>query len=347
MKQFLRVFLAVIFFTNANAQSVTVTQPNGGEVLYGCQNYQIKWTGSGVSNNWNIDYSLNSGAIWTSVASNLNILPVSSVYSYNWTVPMVGSNTVLVRIRDYSDTTKQDVSNAVFTIQLPIVITSPNGGEVWQGLSNHNITWSPAGTSGIFNISYSTNNGTSWTTVATNVAANNYNWTVPNTPSTQALVRVADATTSCQLDISNAVFEISAATPILLTPNGGEIWTVDATKNITWNSTTFHSTVKLEYSTDNGFSYNLITNAAPNTGSYAWNIPNTPSTQVLVRASNTSGSTVFDVSNAVFTIQMPTNLLTSPNGGEIWRSGNTHQITWDNTLITSNVTLEYSVSTFE
>jgi hypothetical protein len=222
MKQFLRVFLAVLFFANANAQSVTVTQPNGGEVLYGCQNYQIKWNGTGVSNNWNIDYSLNSGAIWTSVASNLNILPVSSVYSYNWTVPMVGSNTVLVRIRDYSDTTKQDVSNAVFTIQLPIVITSPNGGEVWQGLSNHNITWSPAGTSGIFNISYSTNNGTSWNTVASNVAANNYNWTVPNTPTTQALVRVADATTSCQLDISNAVFEISAATPILTAPNGGE-----------------------------------------------------------------------------------------------------------------------------
>ncbi|MFT4684331.1 MAG: hypothetical protein ACI83H_002813, partial [Glaciecola sp.] len=342
MKHFLFsiFFLAIVF--SVEAQSVVITQPNGGEVLYGCQNYQIQWNATGVTNNWNIDYSLNNGAIWTSVASNLNVLPLSSTYSYDWSVPMVSSNTVLVRIRDYSDTLKQDVSNAVFTIQLPITVTSPSGGESWQGLSNQTISWNPAGTSGFFDLYYSVNNGSSWNTIVSNIAANNYNWTVPNTPSTQALVRVTDATTSCQLGISNATFEISAAQPILTSPNGGETWPINASRNITWTPSTFHSTVKLEYSTDNGSSFNLITNSTTNDGSHPWIIPNAPSGQVLVRASNTSGSTVFDESDAVFTIEYPHPILTSPNGGQIWRSGNTQTITWDNSLISSSVKLEYS-----
>ncbi|MFN8299565.1 MAG: hypothetical protein U0T75_10690, partial [Chitinophagales bacterium] len=340
MKKILFFLAGLLTLLTVSAQSVTITQPNGGEVLYGCQTYQIKWTSSGVSNLWNIDYSLNNGAIWTSVATQINI----TNGQYNWTVPMVASNQVKVRVRDYSDTTKQDMSDAVFTIQLPITITTPNGGENWQGLSTHNIAWTPAGTSGFFNIYYSVDNGSTFTTIATNVAANNYNWTVPNNPSTTALVKVTDATTSCQLDLSNAVFTISPAKPILTAPNGGEIWTIDATKNVTWTTNTFYTTVKLEYSTDNGVSYNLINSAAPNTGSYAWVIPNTPTTQALVRASNSTGSTISDTSNANFTIQLPNNFLITPNGGEVWRSGNTHQITWDNTVFTSSVKIEYSTN---
>ncbi|MFY8020731.1 MAG: hypothetical protein ACOVP1_06015, partial [Bacteroidia bacterium] len=176
MKRLILLFLICFIAPQIKAQSVTITQPNGSEILYGCQTYQVKWTATGVSNNWNIDYSLNNGAIWTSVSSNLNITPIAGVYTYNWSVPMVGSSSVLIRARDYSDTTKQDISNAGFTIQLPIQITSPNGGETWQGLSNKLITWTPAGTSGVFNLSYSIDNGSSFTNIANNISANNYTW---------------------------------------------------------------------------------------------------------------------------------------------------------------------------
>src|ERR1700741_952997 len=176
----------------AKAQSITVTQPNGGELLYGCQSYLIKWNSTGVSNYYNIDYSLNSGSTWTSVTSNLNI----TTGQYNWTVPMVNSTTVMVRVLDYNAPAKRDSSNGVFTIQMPINVTAPNGGEIWQGLSNHLITWNPAGTSGVFNLSYSIDGGSNYTRIATNIAANNYNWSVPNNPSTTCRVIVTDATTS-------------------------------------------------------------------------------------------------------------------------------------------------------
>ena len=340
MKHLYLTLLALCMSLGLFAQSITVTQPNGGELLYGCQTYQIKWTSSGVSNYYDIHYSLDGGTIWAAVATNVNI----TNNQYDWTVPMATSSTVLVRVMDHSAPAKRDSSNGFFTINLPINVTIPNGGEVWQGLSSHLITWSPAGTSGIFNVYYSINSGSTWTSIATNIAANNYTWNVPNNPSTQALIKVQDATTSCQLDLSNAVFEISPAQPILTAPNGGEVWTITSNRNITWNTTTFHTNVKLEYSTDNGATYNLITASTTNSGTYTWNIPNTPTTQALVRASNATGSTVNDVSNAIFTIQNPGDFLTSPNGGETWRSGNTYPITWDNTAIASNVKLEYSVN---
>ncbi|MEI6852088.1 MAG: hypothetical protein WCL06_04565, partial [Bacteroidota bacterium] len=338
MKKFYFTMLALVMSLGLFAQSITVTQPNGGELLYGCQTYLIKWTSSGVSNYYNIDYSLNSGGQWVSVASNLNI----TNNQYSWTVPMINSSTVWVRVRDKNDTTKQDRSDNYFTVQLPINITSPNGGESWQGLSSHLVTWTPAGTSGFFNLFYSIDNGTNWLSVATNINSNNYTWSVPNNPSTTTLFKVQDASTSCQMDVSNAVFTITPATPILTAPNGGEQWTINSSRNITWNTATFYGPVKLEWSFDNGANYNLITASTANTGSYAWTIPNTPSTQCFVRISNASGSLVNDISNAAFTIKWPTNFLISPNGGEQWRSLNTHNITWDATVFVSPVKLEYS-----
>src|ERR1700741_4130347 len=103
LKKILLFTLLVLTSLFANAQSITVTQPNGAEQLYGCQTYTIKWNSSGVSNFYNIDYSLNGGSNWTSVASNLNI----TNGQYNWSVPMVASSTVLIRVLDYNATSKR------------------------------------------------------------------------------------------------------------------------------------------------------------------------------------------------------------------------------------------------
>lgn len=214
MKLIVWCILALSISFTAYSQAVTVTQPNGGETLYGCQTYQIKWTSSGVSNFWNLDCSLDGGTIWTSIATGLFI----TNGQYDWTVPSVNSATVYVRVRDNQDTLKQDRSNAFFTVQRPITVTAANGGENWQGLTVHNITWTAAGTTGIFNLAYSINNGSTWITIANNYAGNTYSWTVPNNPSTQAMVRVTDASTSCQADISDAAFTISPATPQLIAP---------------------------------------------------------------------------------------------------------------------------------
>jgi hypothetical protein len=90
-----------------------------------------------------------------------------------------------------------------------ITVTSPNGGEIWAVGSSHNITWTSTGTIANVKIEYSTNGGTGWTTVIASTTNNGtYSWTVPNTPSTQCLVRVSEASAGTPADMSNAVFSI-------------------------------------------------------------------------------------------------------------------------------------------
>ncbi|HVP38627.1 MAG TPA: Ig-like domain-containing protein, partial [Candidatus Saccharimonadales bacterium] len=124
-------------------------------------------------------------------------------------------------------------------------------------------------------------------------------------------------------------------------PNGGETWAAGSSHNITWTATdnVGVTTVDLAYSLNGGSSWTNIATGQANSGTYAWPVPQSPSTQALVRvkaydAALNMGS---DVSNAVFTIAdqtAPTVAVTSPNGGESWAAGSSHNITW---IATDNV----------
>src|ERR1041384_1688449 len=111
MRKLSFVFLLYVFSHSfSKAQTVTVTQPNGSEVLYWCQTYTIMWTQTGnVSNYWNIDYSLDGGTIWISVTSNY----LSANGTYVWSVPSVQSSSVLVRVKDALNASTVDQSNAL------------------------------------------------------------------------------------------------------------------------------------------------------------------------------------------------------------------------------------------
>lgn len=95
-----------------------------------------------------------------------------------------------------------------------IVVTSPNGGEIWVEGSQQTITWTSTGwptTINYVKIEYSTNGGGTWFTVdfhAPNTGM--LNWVVPLVSSTRAncVVRISDATNPSTHDISNGTFTI-------------------------------------------------------------------------------------------------------------------------------------------
>jgi hypothetical protein len=95
-----------------------------------------------------------------------------------------------------------------------LTLTAPNGGESWSGGSSRAITWTSANVSNV-KLEYSTNNGSSWTVIASSVAAStgSYTWTVPNTATTQAHVRISDAQNGTPTDTSNSVFTITSSSP--------------------------------------------------------------------------------------------------------------------------------------
>ncbi|WP_223760621.1 lamin tail domain-containing protein [Myxococcus sp. RHSTA-1-4] len=101
-----------------------------------------------------------------------------------------------------------------------LTVTSPNGGESWAGGSSQTITWASSNVSNV-KLEYSLDNGSSWTVIASGVAAStgSYSWTVPDSASTLALVRASDALNSAPTDTSNGTFTITASGPAVVILN--------------------------------------------------------------------------------------------------------------------------------
>ncbi|MBU2101741.1 hypothetical protein KKH05_03450, partial [Patescibacteria group bacterium] len=110
---------------------------------------------------------------------------------------------------------------------------------------------------------------------------------------------------------------------------GGELWKINQNNNITWITTGTIPNVKLEYSTNGGttYAYTIVASTA-NANSYTWLVPDTPTATAKVKLINVADTTVYDESDANFRIQ-GFFTLTSPNGGEAWIVGSTHNITWN------------------
>jgi hypothetical protein len=222
-----------------------------------------------------------------------------------------------------------------------ILVTSPNGGQAWEGGTLHNITWLSSGSITSVNIECSTDNGGTWNTIAASAAnTGSYPWTVPSSASAQCLVRVSDAGGSAA-DASDAVFTIIVPTITVTAPSGGELWDVGTTPNITWNTTGTVGNVRVEYSTDNGSTYHTIIDSTANDGTYVWTVPDEVSPSCRVRISAVSGG-VSGLSDDVFAI-VPIVTITAPVNGNEWTAGSTYSITWTCTGTMANVMLEYSL----
>lgn len=292
--------------------SITVTSPNGYESWQVGTAQNITWTSTNISN-VKLEYTYDNGSTWNVI---VNGYPASTG-TYSWVVPNTPSTQCKVRISDANNSCTNDFSDNNFTItsgsSSSILVLSPNGGEIWQVGYNYNISWTSSGVSQV-NIEYSTNNGNSWSPIVNNYPSSgtsSYQWTVPNTPSSQCKVRITDSNNPTTWDVSDNVFTIlgSGSSAItVLSPNGNEIWLIGLSYYIIWNSTNV-TNVRIDYSIDGGFSWIPIVYSTPaSVGYYSWIVPNTPSTNCMVKISDVANPAFFDVSDNPFTISLTTGL---------------------------------------
>lgn len=201
--------------------TVTVNAPNGGENWTAGSTHTISWAAADNVGVLSVDilYSTDGGGSFTSVASGL-----ANTGSYSWTVPNTLTSNAVVEViaHDAAGNTGQDLSNAAFTISAPdttapsVTVTAPNGGESWTVATTHAITWSASDDVGVttVDIYYSTSGaGGTFTAIATGLSnTGSFNWTVPNTPSTNAFVKVLvhDGAGNTGQDLSDNPFTISA-----------------------------------------------------------------------------------------------------------------------------------------
>jgi endonuclease I len=117
------------------------------------------------------------------------------------------------------------------------------------------------------------------------------------------------------------------------TPNGGENLVAGKSTNITWLAANITGKVKLEYTT-NGTDFVFIDSVNASTATYAWTVPAVATTTAKIKITTLDNANS-DLSNANFTINIPTLKLLTPLAGDIWKGNDNYNITWQSTFVDS------------
>jgi hypothetical protein len=341
MKKITLVCFSFFLFNLINAQSITVTTPNGGEQWVIGNKHPIHWDWSDGITSVRIEYSTDGGANWMLIASS-----TQNDGDYLWTIPNTISTSCFVKISDVSNPSTNDLNDGSFSIERPSIdVKKPNGGEILRIGEYFPIHWDWTGQFNTVKLEYSTDGGSSWNTIIANTQNDgDHYWLVPNTPSSACRVKITHTGDPDCFSVSDGNFTITNNTVTVITPNGGEAYTTGQIYPICWDWTGSFSNVKIEYSTDAGGTWNNVILSTQNDGSHYWTIPDDPSNNCRIKVTNTTDPTCFDVSDDNFTILSSGLQLLCPDGSESYVVGDVCPIHWDWTGTVSSVKLEYSTN---
>ncbi len=321
-----------------------VTEPNGGEILYAGVNEAIHWDNSTYYTNVRIEYSYDNGTTWNLITSN-----TSNDGTYSWSVPNLDSELCLIKVSEYNNVSKTDISDNTFTIKPAVKIITPNGdGADLGGCTLTSITFDRSPAWNRYTIEYSTNNGISWNTIQTNWYNNSnpatYDWDIPNIYSDECLVRVKPYYQTAYDDVSDNVFSIIQPVEVIK-PNFGDVLVAGSTYQIEWSSDGISNIYDLYYNVNGGSWISIVTAYNTSTNTYDWIVPNNISSNVQIRVVDNLDACKEDVSDQPFEISNTPNPLTilSPNGGENLINCNTYDITWSETTSFGLYDLSYSL----
>jgi hypothetical protein len=203
----------------------SIIKRNGDYYAYGhYQNSALDWLG-GLFTSCDL-------TSWTPYASN-PIVESSAVFVDNGADYLIyhtsGSNADPAYKLSIGSSTVDD-GFAVTCLPPSLQVIDPNGGENWEAGSTHAITWTWQGSIPYVKLEYSTDSGANWTTIISSAAnTGSYGWTIPNAPSSQALIRILDAADGDPVDVSDGVFVIVGPPPSpaisSFTPASGSVGT--------------------------------------------------------------------------------------------------------------------------
>jgi hypothetical protein len=158
--------------------------------------------------------------------------------------------------------------------------------------------------------------------------------------------------TSERVDSNPIVFDTTNPVLNLTSLNSAESFLGGAVAVVTWTGSDLNSgttPMRIEYSSDNGTSWNVVVNGVSNSGTYNWTLPSVTSKQYLVRLTMTdlAGNFLTNISSTPFWVNAssPGITVTAANGGEVYRGGSVQNITWTTSGLpagAATIKLEYT-----
>ena len=204
-----------------------------------------------------------------------------------------------------------------------VSVTAPSAGANLSMGSTTAIQWSANDNVGITTVDlhYSADNGATWTLIASSQPnSGTYNWVVPGAASLQIRVTARDAAGNAGTGFSGNLTTSDATAPniALTSPVAGASLVGNSSVNIAWSATDNVAVtgIDLEYSLDSGTTWLQIAHGIANSGSYAWLVPNTATSTLLIRvtahdvagfanAATSQPLTIARANNAPFVPSMP------------------------------------------
>ncbi|MDP8202468.1 MAG: C25 family cysteine peptidase [Candidatus Tenebribacter burtonii] len=199
-------------------------------------------------------------------------------------------------------------------------VTYPNGGEYVVPSIQDTLRWNKYGEAEFVKIMICRDNMTNWQMIdemTENSGSYPYMFDGPLTDECRFKVSTLDESS---FDVSDSVFSISAFN--ITHPEEASILSYGATDTLTWVDTGNYDNVKIEFSANNGYSWETISETGENTGSFVYTVAGPPSEYCLFQISNITG-TVQNISRPFTIVDSPVNWLSIENTlGTIPAGGN-------------------------
>jgi len=214
-----------------------------------------------------------------------------------------------------------------------LLVISPNGGEQWGCGTTQTITWENALDDAGATVRLGLEKGGEFVDWIVRQTDNDgaHNWIVWTdlVPADDYALRVQSYTNNTYRDLSNAPFSILPIT--VRVPNGGETWTMGNVYVVDWvsNPTAVGADVRIGLHFGTDFLY-WINRQTANDGQYFWKAPTdlAPGYGYRIRVQSYGDATIKDLSDAPFTLELPTLLWTSPDFHDELTAGQTYAVTW-------------------
>jgi hypothetical protein len=303
------------------ANEVTVTSPSAGDNWQAGTSNTITWVANFDDNVFVTLFK--GGSFYRLISSS-----TENDGSFNWTIAFdeIGGSDYQIRIGSLINSAVSDFSDFFTITANEIMVTSPNGAELWDKDSTYNITWADNITGDVkIELFEEDNLDGNTPIIITNQTSSNgsFLWDVSQEvePSIEYRVKITMLADEDVFDFSDTSFQFVSELQLIV-PNGGEVWQVNSTVTISYVKN-FSTSVMLELY--KGDVYYLLIYPEVGGNSIGWNIPDTLelSNDYKIKVTSLLDPNTFDFSDSEFIISEDNIIVISPNGGEVWQIGST------------------------